>query len=63
MAEESAPSGLFAIFMLAIYSLVLIPYSLYWLCSSGEEKTSVVKVRGAPLGAQALHCRPRPSPV
>lgn len=49
MAEEQ-PSGLFAIFLLTIYSLVLIPYTLYRVCSSGEEKAeAVVKVRRAPL--------------
>jgi hypothetical protein len=45
MAEEQ-PSGLFAIFMLTIYSLILIPYTLYRLCSSADEKAeAVVKVR------------------
>lgn len=45
MAEEQQPSGLFAIFLLTIYSLVLIPYTLYRLCSSGDVKAqAVVKV-------------------
>jgi len=52
--QDPAPSGLFAIFLLTIYSLVLIPFTLYWTCASGEEKTSaVVKVRGALVCARA----------
>lgn len=49
MAEENsaASSGLFAVFLLSIYSLFLIPYTIYRLCSAGDEVTTqpVVKVR------------------
>lgn len=48
--QEAQASGLFAIFLLAMYSLVLVPYTLYALCSRGEEKAqAVVKVRRACL--------------
>lgn len=50
MGEENsaASSGLFAVFVLSIYSLVLIPYTIYRLCNAGDEVTTqpVVKVRG-----------------
>ena len=42
MAEETA-SGLFSIFLLSIYTLVLLPYSIYRCCAS-DETTTVVKV-------------------
>jgi hypothetical protein len=46
--DDPAPSGLFGIFLLTIYSLLLIPYTLYRLCSAGEVKTqAAVKVGGA----------------
>ncbi|KAI8464313.1 MAG: DnaJ domain-containing protein [Monoraphidium minutum] len=41
MAEEQ-PSGLFAIFLLTIYSLILIPITLYRVCSSEDEKAEAV---------------------
>lgn len=46
MAENTASSGLFAVFMLSIYSLFLIPYTIYRFCSAGEDVTTqpVVKV-------------------
>ncbi|KIY98884.1 translocation protein SEC63 [Monoraphidium neglectum] len=54
MAEEQ-PSGLFAIFMLTIYSLILIPYTLYRLCSSADEKAeAVVKSKKKASGWQTL---------
>lgn len=47
MAENAASSGLFAVFLLSIYSLFLIPYTIYRFCSAGEDVTTqpVVKVR------------------
>ena len=44
MAEEAASSGLFSIFLLSIYTLVLLPYTIYRCCAS-DETTTVVKVR------------------
>jgi hypothetical protein len=46
MAENAASSGLFAVFLLSIYSLFLIPYTIYRFCSAGEDVTTqpVVKV-------------------
>ncbi|GBF89855.1 hypothetical protein Rsub_02559 [Raphidocelis subcapitata] len=48
---DSTPSGLFGIFLLAIYSLVLIPYTLYVLCSAADEKAQSV-VKGKRKGAE-----------
>lgn len=53
MAEnQAASSGLFAVFMLSIYSLFLIPYTIYRLCAGGDEVTTqpVVKVGTAAVG-------------
>lgn len=46
MAENAASSGLFAVFLLSIYSLFLIPYTIYRLCAGADEVTTqpVVKV-------------------
>jgi hypothetical protein len=46
MAENTASSGLFAVFLLSIYSLFLIPYTIYRLCAGADEVTTqpVVKV-------------------
>lgn len=38
MADHRGSSTLFAIFILAIYSLLLIPYTLSYLCSSSDEQ-------------------------
>jgi hypothetical protein len=40
MAEEAASSGLFAVFLLSIYSLFLIPYTVYYFCSAEEDATT-----------------------
>jgi hypothetical protein len=38
MSEESTQSsGLFSVFILSIYSLVLIPYTIYYLCNTGDD--------------------------
>lgn len=39
-AQEAASSGLFGVFLLSIYSLFLIPYTIYHFCSAGEETTT-----------------------
>lgn len=46
---QAASSGLFAVFLLSIYSLVLIPYTIHYFCSAGDDVTTqpVVKVRSA----------------
>jgi len=56
MAENTASSGLFAVFLLSIYSLFLIPYTIYRLCSAEEDVTTqpVVKVRLAVAAAVAV---------
>jgi hypothetical protein len=60
MGEENsaASSGLFAVFVLSIYSLVLIPFTIYRLCNASDEVTTqpVVKVRGltAAVGLNTL---------
>jgi hypothetical protein len=41
MEESTATSsGLFAVFLLSIYSLFLIPYTISYLCSAGEDATT-----------------------
>ncbi|KAF8055125.1 ERDJ2A [Scenedesmus sp. PABB004] len=40
MAEEAASSGLFGVFLLSISSLFLIPYTIHYLCSAGEDATT-----------------------
>lgn len=59
MAENTASSGLFAVFMLSIYSLFLIPYTIYRFCSAGEDVTTqpVVKVSSKLL--LLLLCHPQ----
>lgn len=42
--SEQASSGLFSIFVLTIYSLLLIPVSVYWLCSEGNKAQTTAKV-------------------
>jgi len=38
MAEESTQSsGLFSVFILSIYTLVLLPYSIYYLCGTEDD--------------------------
>ena len=39
MADSDGAAPLFAIFFLAIYSLVLVPLTLYRLCNPAEEAT------------------------
>eukprot|EP00775_Hariotina_reticulata_P009185 gene9185-9351_t len=60
MAEEAASSGLFAVFLLSIYSLFLIPYTIYYFCSSGEDATTqpVAKSKKSSSFADRLkgHC-------
>jgi hypothetical protein len=67
MNEESqaASSGLFAVFLLSIYSLLLIPYTIYVLCASEDVTTQpVVKVRGRRARHKQAHarCTPRQRP-
>ncbi len=38
MAEHKGSSSLFGIFVLAIYSLLLIPYTFFYICSPSEEQ-------------------------
>jgi translocation protein SEC63 len=58
MGEENsaASSGLFAVFVLSIYSLVLIPYTIYRLCNASDEVTTqpVVKSKKQPGFADRL---------
>jgi hypothetical protein len=46
--EHTGNTAMFAVFMLAIYSLGLFPYTIYRLCASGDQTTQPVvrKVRG-----------------
>ena len=37
MADQAGAASLFAIFFLAIYSLILIPVTIYLLCNPKEE--------------------------
>jgi hypothetical protein len=57
MAEENAAtsSGLFSVFILSMYSLVLIPYTIYHLCNTSDDTTQpVVKVCGGHSDAMLL---------
>jgi hypothetical protein len=36
MGDQAASSGLFSIFLIAIYTLFLVPYTFYKLCSSSD---------------------------
>ena len=48
MTDHTGSTGLFTIFLLALYSLVLIPYTIYYLCAAGPEGTQQpVKARPA----------------
>jgi hypothetical protein len=38
--STATSSGLFAVFLLSIYSLCLIPYTISYLCSAGEDATT-----------------------
>jgi hypothetical protein len=38
--STATSSGLFAVFLLSIYSLFLIPYTISYLCSAGDEATT-----------------------
>lgn len=51
-AQEAASSGLFGVFLLSIYSLFLIPYTIYHLCSAGEESTTQPVARVCVLPCQ-----------
>ncbi|WIA39826.1 hypothetical protein OEZ86_013276 [Tetradesmus obliquus] len=42
--STATSSGLFAVFLLSIYSLFLIPYTISYLCSSGEEDATTQPV-------------------
>jgi hypothetical protein len=51
--EHTGNTAMFAVFMLAIYSLGLFPYTLYRLCSSADDAAQPVAVAAkvrAPLG-------------
>jgi hypothetical protein len=61
MADNPASSGLFAVFLLSIYSLVLIPYTIYSLCASGDEATTQPVVKVGPSRCVFLGPRPRPA--
>lgn len=54
---QAASSGLFAVFLLSIYSLFLIPYTIYRLCGAEDEATTqpVVKVRRLQLQLPPPH--------
>lgn len=57
MAEENAAtsSGLFSVFILSMYSLVLIPYTIYHLCNTSNDTVQpVVKVCGGHSNAMLL---------
>lgn len=56
--QEAASSGLFGVFLLSIYSLFLIPYTIYYLCSAGEEATTqpVAKVGSCLPAWMHDHC-------
>ena len=41
MADDS--SSLFAVFFLALYTLVLIPYTVYKVCNAATGSTEAVK--------------------
>ena len=41
MAEQEGSSPLFAIFFLSIYSLLLIPFTIYRLCSAASSEDVV----------------------
>jgi len=63
-------SSLFAVFFLSIYTLVLIPYSIYTVCTAASTTTEVVKpwqkvclreptlMLTFPLSAIAMRARP-----
>jgi hypothetical protein len=57
--STATSSGLFAVFLLSIYSLFLIPYTISYLCSAEEDATTqpvaskVGKRRTGPLVAHA----------
>eukprot|EP00879_Flechtneria_rotunda_P003234 GHRR01003457.1.p1 GENE.GHRR01003457.1~~GHRR01003457.1.p1 ORF type:complete len:707 (+),score=247.45 GHRR01003457.1:307-2427(+) len=45
-AESTTSSGLFAVFLLSIFSLFLIPYTIYHFCSAGEDATTQPVAKG-----------------
>lgn len=55
MAEQTGSSGLFAVFLLAIYSLVLIIVTFNKLCSAGEEGTTQPVVKVGDVGDGGRH--------
>jgi len=50
-------SGLFAVFLLSIYSLFLIPYTISYLCSSGEEDATTQPVVSKVSKRDVVGCR------
>lgn len=66
MAAQAEGSGLFVVFFLSLYTIVLVPYTIYRLCNLSEDKHVVkpwAKVRRnaceAPPASTAGTCRCR----
>lgn len=52
-SNETSSSGLFAVFLLAMYSLFLFPFSIYSLCAAQDEGTTQPVVNKVRLPAYA----------